>query len=45
MGGDLDNNVFSVFGIRNRKMTRKEAIEILKKHYMWTGEPSEIVDV
>lgn len=34
----------SVFGT-NRKMTRKEAIEILKKHYMWTGEPSEIVDV
>lgn len=26
-------------------MTRKEAIEILKKHHMWTGEPSEVVDV
>ena len=26
-------------------MERKEAIEILKKHPMWTGEPSEVVDV
>ena len=26
-------------------MERKEAIEILKKHHMWTGEPSEVVDV
>ena len=26
-------------------MTREEAIEILKAHHMWTGEPQEIIDV
>ena len=26
-------------------MTRAEAIEILKAHHMWTGEPQEIIDV
>lgn len=26
-------------------MTREEAIEILKKHHMWTGEPQELIEV
>ena len=26
-------------------MTREDAIEILKAHHMWTGEPQEIIDV
>ena len=26
-------------------MTNEEAIEILKAHHMWTGEPQEIIDV
>ena len=26
-------------------MNREEAIEILKAHHMWTGEPQEIIDV
>mgnify|MGYP006874629754 CR=1 FL=1 len=26
-------------------MTREEAIEILKAHHMWTGEPQEIIEV
>ena len=26
-------------------MIREEAIEILKAHHMWTGEPQEIIDV
>ena len=26
-------------------MTREEAIAILRKHHMWTGEPEEIIDV
>ena len=26
-------------------MTRKEAIEILEKHHMWTGEPQELIEV
>ena len=26
-------------------MTREEAIEILEKHHMWTGEPQELIEV
>lgn len=26
-------------------MTRLEAIEILEKHHMWTGEPQELIEV
>lgn len=26
-------------------MTREEAIQILKKHHMWTGEPQELIEV
>lgn len=26
-------------------MTNEEAIKILEKHHMWTGEPQEVVDV
>lgn len=26
-------------------MKVEEAIDILKKHHMWTGEPKELVDV
>lgn len=27
------------------ELTRKQVIEILEKHHMWTGEPQEVVDV